>query len=351
MQDYIDELDLALINALQVQPRSSWSVLGDVLGVDPVTVARRWERLASDGAAWVTCLPGPGSAAAIRLMYVQIECYAGSTASVIDALSRDPHVAYVDHLSGSPSVLILVTLPDDLLSPYLAQRLEGIKGVKWYRPSLILSAYGEASRWQLRALEPAQIRALARSKAAKDTHTHALDEIDRLLIKSLADDARQSYAALAERAGISEATARRHVNRLISERHVLLRCEVAQPLTGWPVTAVYWLKVNPPELDTIARALSTMAETRLSAGMTGPNNLLVVCWLRDVTDVHRLESAIVGRFPHLEIVDRATVLRAVKRMGRFLDEKGRSCGYLPIDYWPTWSAADGAAQAVARTQR
>jgi DNA-binding IclR family transcriptional regulator len=49
---------MALINALQLRPRASWTELGRSLGVDPVTVARRWSRLAERGEAWVSFSPG-----------------------------------------------------------------------------------------------------------------------------------------------------------------------------------------------------------------------------------------------------------------------------------------------------
>jgi hypothetical protein len=38
----LPEADLELIDALQINPRVTWAQLGDVLGVDPVTVTRRW---------------------------------------------------------------------------------------------------------------------------------------------------------------------------------------------------------------------------------------------------------------------------------------------------------------------
>jgi hypothetical protein len=43
----LDELDFALIDALQIAPRASWKLNADVLGLNPVTDARRWERLNS----------------------------------------------------------------------------------------------------------------------------------------------------------------------------------------------------------------------------------------------------------------------------------------------------------------
>ena len=50
----VDELDLAVVNCLQLSPRASWTLVGEALDVDPVTVARRWQRLSSAGIAWVS---------------------------------------------------------------------------------------------------------------------------------------------------------------------------------------------------------------------------------------------------------------------------------------------------------
>ncbi|KAF2777014.1 hypothetical protein STPH1_1673 [Streptomyces sp. OM5714] len=49
----------ALVDALQLQPRASWTDLGRVLGVNASTVARRWERLSSSGLAWMAAYPHP----------------------------------------------------------------------------------------------------------------------------------------------------------------------------------------------------------------------------------------------------------------------------------------------------
>ncbi|MFC7564574.1 AsnC family transcriptional regulator [Actinomadura namibiensis] len=57
----MDELDLALVNALQLDPRAPWSRLSGPLGVDAATLSRRWSRLTESGAAWVTCVAGPPS--------------------------------------------------------------------------------------------------------------------------------------------------------------------------------------------------------------------------------------------------------------------------------------------------
>ena len=74
-----DELDLQIVNCLQLQPRASWTLGGEALDVDPVTVARRWQRLSSAGIAWVsgraTGQGGPESCLAV----VELSCSAAQT--------------------------------------------------------------------------------------------------------------------------------------------------------------------------------------------------------------------------------------------------------------------------------
>lgn len=50
----VDRLDLALLHALQIAPRASWTRIGQAIGVDPVTAARRWTRLTGEGYGWLT---------------------------------------------------------------------------------------------------------------------------------------------------------------------------------------------------------------------------------------------------------------------------------------------------------
>jgi DNA-binding Lrp family transcriptional regulator len=55
----VDEIDLALLDGLHVNPRASFDELGRVLGISGLTVVRRWRKLASAGRAWVSSGFGP----------------------------------------------------------------------------------------------------------------------------------------------------------------------------------------------------------------------------------------------------------------------------------------------------
>ena len=52
----IAESDLEIINALQLNPRASWTQLSSVLDRDSTTIARRWRRLVSNGHSWVNAV-------------------------------------------------------------------------------------------------------------------------------------------------------------------------------------------------------------------------------------------------------------------------------------------------------
>ena len=106
----VDEKDLELINALQLTPRASWAQLGRALALDPVTVARRWQRLTEAGLAWVTCVIGPSLHSEFCMAYIEIDCVPGRLDDMATALSAEPQVRYVHHLTGLYGLLAVATL-------------------------------------------------------------------------------------------------------------------------------------------------------------------------------------------------------------------------------------------------
>ncbi|WP_224281727.1 Lrp/AsnC family transcriptional regulator [Streptomyces sp. LS1784] len=340
MRDLVDELDLELAHALQLNPRASWTVLARALDIDPATVARRWERLESAGLAWTFCVPGPVTRTGmLRLMYVELECRPGSLDAAVDHLIAQPHVIYLHHMTGARTLLAAVAVADlPAASAYVRRELEAVPGVRAHHAELLVTTYGEASRWRLGTLEPAQQQTLRTDGTAPDEPVRPLDGTDEQLIRELTVDARLPYTELASRTGVSEPTARRRLGRLMADGRVRMRCEVAQSLSGWPVTVALWCRVPPPSLDSVARSVARLPEIRLSIGLTGPDNLLLIAWLRDTANLPELEAALATRFPELVPVRRAVCLRTFKHMGRLLDERGLAVGSAPVDIWQASTA-------------
>ena len=94
--------DERLIDAMQLAPRASWAALGQVLGVSAATAARRWQRLADEGVAWVTAGPGVAVSNARCLAYAEVVCQPDTRFSVASRLARDPPAVTVEITTAHP---------------------------------------------------------------------------------------------------------------------------------------------------------------------------------------------------------------------------------------------------------
>jgi DNA-binding Lrp family transcriptional regulator len=326
----LDEDDLALVEALQRDPRAPWTELAEVVGTNAVTASRRWERLRSAGAAWVTGTPGPGTWDAQCLAYVDVTCAPCDKTRVAEQLAGDVHALSVDITAGSSDLLVTVAAGDlRTLGSYLLERLDRVPGVTATRTRIATRLYTEGSLWRLGVLPTVRPAAGPRPFA----RTAPLDGIDKDLMVALGADGRASYAALAQATGTSQPTARRRVDRLVQSGAVLLRTEVSAPLAGWPVSVVLWADAPAGRLDDVATALGRLRQVRLCATLASTPSLVLVAWLGSLDEVHRFEQSLVQSVPAVEVLDRLVVLRAVKRMGHLLDERGCATGSVSMDVW------------------
>lgn len=333
----ISEDDLALVHALQVQPRATWTDLADALGCTTVTASRRWQRLHEEGTAWVTAVPGAHCAAFTA--FVRLRCAAGHREEVAAQLAQDPEAVTIELTAGSFDLFVEVITADlAAFTRYLLTRVEQIRGVTQASVAVATHVVTEASRWRLDALEPRASSALADTAQARSSgrpSARQLSDLDLRLLTALGADGRQPWDRLARTAGTSAATARRRVERLLATEEAALRCDIAAPLFGRPVTLSLHAEVPATDLAATARSLTALASVRLVATLAGPDDLLATFWLRSVEEVHRIESELVSRHPAVRVTDRALALRAVKRMGHLLDPSGRSTGSVPLGPWAT----------------
>ena len=93
----VDELDIALLDALHVNPQVSFEELGRVLDISPVTAARRWRRLVSTGRAWVSSAIGPRLP--VKAALFEAECKPGTVQAVAAEFASRPQVFSVDRKS------------------------------------------------------------------------------------------------------------------------------------------------------------------------------------------------------------------------------------------------------------
>ncbi|MDH6109857.1 DNA-binding Lrp family transcriptional regulator [Kitasatospora sp. MAP12-15] len=334
----VDELDLALVNAMQLRPRAPWSLLGQTLGISPVTAARRWRRLSEAGIAWVTAygLPHPEDRGCVA--YLDLDCAPGRLRQIADELAEDPHVMSIEHLSQGCDLVVTAAFTDlAMVSRYTTERLGRLPGVNAVRVHLATGFYAEGIRWRLDSLDPTQRVELHDDHPAGNGPPSGVRaevrEEDRELLIRLGVDGRLDQAELAAATGLSPSTLRRRLDRLAASDAIRFRCEIAARDAGRPVMATFRADLPPDRLDEVGLQLARLPEIRLCVSVTGPHNLILSVWQRSLADVHRLETALARRFPDLRVAERRVSLRTVKRMGRILDADGRAVRAVPMDIW------------------
>lgn len=331
------ETDLALLNALQLNPRAPWSKVADALRLSAPTVARRWTRLADRGVAWVTSHPGPVFGAGHCFAFVAITCTPALKHQIATTLAGDPHAVSVEVTAGSADLFVTVAVTDiEACARYVLERVDRIPGVTSSSALVSTRIYSDGGHWRLGALgaeERARLAGIAIPHHPPEQIPATLTNADRLLFRALANDGRATADQLAGIVATSAPTVRRRLRRLLDSGQVAMRCEVAASAVGLPVTITFWARIPPEQLDRAGELLARLPQVRLCTSVTGTTNLLVTVWLHTVGEIHRLEAEIAQRLPELRLMERSVTLYMVKRMGRLLDERGYAVGNVPMDLW------------------
>lgn len=328
----ISEDDLAIVHALQVNPRAAWREVGDAVGLSAETSARRWEALREAGLAWITPAPGPRYLAGGASAFV----FASVTSShdrLLERLVANPACGTVSIVAGSSDVLADCFAPDrNALAESLITTFRDLPGIGAHDVFLVTKLYRQSVEWREDALDPGQVRSLTPGQGAGTAYWP--DAVDAAIVRALAADGRAAWAEIADALRISPQTVRRRTDRLIDSGLLAFRCDVSDPdAHPGQQEATLVLDVPPSQLDAVARHCAALPECRVSAQVFGRGNLLITLRLRELLRIHTLEEAIERSAPGTRIVSRHTVLRSVKRMGRLLSSHGRATGFVALPFW------------------
>lgn len=334
--DHVDELDLAIVSALQYVPRASWAPIGRILGIDTATATRHWHRLADGGLAWVSCYPDLSGAVS---GWIEIASRPDMVGSVAASLAAEPHAVTVAHIAGDFDLITAVVVPDDFtFSQYLIEWMNRIPGVLRTRSvPFSRSYYVDGSHWRLDGLTATQRAGLRKLQAPRHVDADKTITVDaRPIAIALAADGRLPASELGAATGISERTAQRRLSHLVAAHQVVLRAEVARSVSGWPVTVVFWARAPASHVNELASRIVGLREIRTCAvTASGDNNLVFTAALRSAGDIQRLEMTLDREMSGLglRIHSRSLVLRSVKLAGSLLDPLGRRIGTVPMAYW------------------
>jgi DNA-binding Lrp family transcriptional regulator len=322
----LDELDRRLIHALQISPRARWAALAPVLGMDAVTLGRRWERIVGAGVAWVCGHPGPELIGPSAM--VEIDADPAATLGLAQEISSDREAFTVDLTAGGREMLVLVAAASmDALTEYLLSRLPGLDGVRGIRTHLFSSAFTHGGQWRLRSLSAEEIKAVERSVEVTRSPAERVDrQLEEQLLGLLGSDGRATVASLARTLGAGQRRVRDAVAAMTARGRLDIRVDMAKAQTGRPFHAWYFLRVPAALVERVGSVLKRVGEVRLAVSGVGQYNLILAVWLPTLADVQRFEVVIEQKLPGVVIADRSVVLRTVKKEGHQLDARGHTTG-------------------------
>ncbi|BBZ48865.1 Lrp/AsnC family transcriptional regulator [Mycobacterium heidelbergense] len=327
----VDEVDIAVLDALHVNPRASFDEIGRVLDISGVTAARRWRRLVDGGYAWVSSAIGPRFPAVGALL--EAECEPGAAQSVADRLAAIAQVFSVHITTGRYNVYALVAAADQPgLARLLIDVLPGIPAIRSVQTATVFQMFS-GTYWRLGAISARQAREVA--PPAPRPVRHVFDEFDRRLYLSLQRDGRLSYRDLAAELGRSETSVRRRLEVLTGSGSVTFRADFARAVAGWPTSAVLTLRLaSDTAVADVGRALVPWPETRVCAAIIGgPAHLFVTVQVHEAGALAEFSARLHETFPGATVLSTQMVLRPVKSFGRLLDADGRARDMVPVDPW------------------
>ena len=321
----LDETDLRLAHLLQIDPRISWARAGEILQISPTTAANHWRRLVGSGLAWITTYPNPDNR---FTAVVEVDCRNEHLPAVIHRLCQHPLVVSVDEATGRRDLLLTVMAPDmtsltNLIIDWIG-KLEGVYGT---RSSLVTTTIVGPESWMLGVLTKRQIHQ-ATPQLLPDRAPAQLGAADRALADALAVNGRASIASLSQILDVPSSTVHRRLTRLLANRNVIMRCDVAPELAGWLLECTWMITVPLSHKTRIVDLLRQQPALRSCMWITGINNLRVNFRLTYQGALDALEARIATAIPGLVPDETILHLRSHKSMGWLLNADGRCTGEL-----------------------
>ena len=101
------------------------------------------------------------------------------------------------------------------------------------------------------------------------------DSVDRRIIALLQRDGRMSNSAIARSVGLSEATVRRRIDRLLGSGTVQIVAVPSPETVGLTLSVIIGVSCDLRRLDKVAQTLADLRETRYLGYSTGPFDLIL----------------------------------------------------------------------------
>lgn len=144
------------------------------------------------------------------------------------------------------------------------------------------------------------------------TATIKLDDLDKQIIEHLRLDVRQSYARMARALGVSLATVRNRIDRMVESQAIYLDVRVNPPAIGFPIDAIVGLQVDKHHLLEVGDWLASREYVAYVAYLTGIYDIMIEVHVRDNEDLFRFLAEELMSVQGVRQTEIWTVLRTGK---------------------------------------
>jgi DNA-binding Lrp family transcriptional regulator len=360
----VDDLDRAIIAALQLNGRAPWHQIAAHVQAEPRTAMRRAARLEEAGLLRVIGVVdvlrcGLGVPALVRYT-----CRPGAAEDVAHRLTEKPQTRFVTVVAGQADCVAETVVSDYReLGRSRAPDPGHAADVLETESLPVMHTFTSAHDWNPGVLTDEAARALRPGGGAQqpfedrfwEQAPETLDETDLGIVRVLAASGRAAYKEIAQQTGCSERTAARRTESLV-ERGCLRFRTLAEPeVLGYGVEFILWLSVDPAQLDAAGTILATHPATKYLSATTGRFNLVGQIALRHHGELYPYTIDVVGGLPGVRASDVTLQTRTLKRAWTPTPAASRGLtgspppahGPLPPATGGTNGAASGSAPAPA----
>jgi DNA-binding Lrp family transcriptional regulator len=309
----LDERDQRLIAALQCDGRLTAERAGEVLGMSPRTVHRRWQALITDGTCRVIATHARHDS--VGALFLRIRVLGGKLDALTATLAARSDVSFIDvSASGDEILAVSWTLPGTR-DRLVFRDLPTTRAVTSVAADTVLHVFAEASDWRHAVLSDAERTALTPVLPPGAAPAGMPDDIDRSILAVLEEDARTPAAAVALRTGHPDSTVRRRIARLTESGRLLTQVVVDPKRLGLLIDANIIVRVAPARLDAVGRTLAEHPAVHGAFATTGQSNLHIAIWVRDLEHLYRFITQDLGSLG-ADGAETVVVGHAVKRPGK-----------------------------------
>lgn len=338
----LDTTDGQILHALQIWPRASWTDIGRILNIDPMTASRRWSRMQEAGVAWLSSYPlimsrRPPSdlESGLRISYhsavIELQVKPNKLRSVLAELSDVPELRIIRSTLGEWNLSLDWTgASADTLEEFILYRLSRIKGIRATRTFAIMQTPIEGSSWRYEALTTEQevaVRQVQRDDLFDPAPPAGFwHPLDAQIIALIEEDPRMSYTEMARRADSTVTRMKRHATHLMRARDVIIRCDLSRKYSTRPITLRVFASVPPAEIAETIQRLKTFPEIRSCSLLLGKYNLMLNVWLAEMRNAPAFEAHLIEQIPHLRVEERDLVTRLARHSWMTMNEDGLKTG-------------------------